>query len=198
MGLSDEGHFQNYHRALNRAVWNCRHAGLILLRMLLTTFVPSGPLVLGLDDTIERRWGARISALGIYRDPVRSSDSHFVKASGLRWLSLMLLAPIPWAGRVWALPFLTCLAPSERYDQQQGGRHKKLTDWARQMLFRARRWLPGRTLVLVADSSFAALDLLSVLTQQGVIAITRLRLDAALYEPPPPRRAGAHGRPRKK
>jgi len=73
MGLSDEHHFQNYHRALNRAVWNCRHAGFILLRMLLTTFVPSGPLVLGLDDTIERRWGARIRARGIYRDPVRSS-----------------------------------------------------------------------------------------------------------------------------
>src|SRR4051812_30248082 len=120
MGLSDEAHFQNYHRALNRAVWNCCHAGLVLLRMLLTAFVPSGPLVLGLDDTIERRWGARIRARGIYRDPVRSSDSHFVKTSGLRWLSLMLLAEIPWAGRVWALPFLTALAPSQRYWQKGG------------------------------------------------------------------------------
>jgi hypothetical protein len=198
VGRSREQYFGNYHRVLSRARWNSLAASRLLLELLVRTFVPSGPVVLGLDDTVERRRGKRISALGIYRDPVRSSDSHFVKASGLRWLSLMLLAPIPWAGRVWALPFLTCLAPSERYDQQQGGRHKKLTDWARQMLFRARRWLPGRTLVLVADSSFAALDLLSVLTQQGVIAITRLRLDAALYEPPPPRRAGAHGRPRKK
>src|SRR5918995_5204717 len=85
MGLSDENHFQNYHRALTRAVWSCRHAGLILLRMLLATFVPRGPLVLGLDDTIERRWGARIRARGIYRDPVRSSDSHFVKN---QWFTL--------------------------------------------------------------------------------------------------------------
>src|SRR4051794_37864764 len=143
MGLSDEGHFQNYHRALNRAVWNCRHAGLILLRMLLTTFVPSGPLVLGLDDTIERRWGARIRARGIYRDPVRSSDSHFVKTSGLRWLSLMLLAPIPLAGRVWALPFLTALVPSERACQEQGHRHKPLLDVGRQLALQTRRWLPG-------------------------------------------------------
>ncbi len=52
----------------------------------------------GLDDTIERRRGKRIAAKGIYRDPVRSSHGHFVKASGLRWLSLMLLVPIPWAG----------------------------------------------------------------------------------------------------
>src|SRR5436305_7478333 len=152
IGLSDEAHFQNYHRALNRAVWNCRHAGLILLRMLLATFVPSGPLVLGLDDTIERRWGARIRARGIYRDPVRSSDSHFVKASGLRWLSLMLLAEIPWAGRVWALPSLTVLAPSTRYDQKRPRRHKTLPDWGRQRLLPLRRWLPERSLVLVVDS----------------------------------------------
>src|ERR1700712_5321205 len=105
---------------------------------------------MALDDTIERRRGKRIAAKGIYRDPVRSSHSHFVKASGLRWLSLMLLAPIPWARRVWALPVLTALAPSERYDSARGRRHKRLTDWARQMLLQARRWLPGRTLVMVA------------------------------------------------
>src|SRR5258707_8856484 len=99
MGLSNEPQFQIYHRVLNRAVWSCRRASLILLRLLVAAFVPAGPLVLGLDDTIERRWGPKIAARGIYRDPVRSSDSHFVKASGLRWLSLMLLAPIPWADR---------------------------------------------------------------------------------------------------
>ena len=114
MGLSDEKHFQNYHRVLNRAVWSSLAASRILLSLLIHTFAPAGVLVLGLDDTIERRRGERIRAKGIYRDPVRSSHSHFVKASGLRWLSLMLLVEIPWAGRVWALPFLTCLCPSER------------------------------------------------------------------------------------
>src|SRR3954467_15698478 len=200
MGLGEEQHFQNYHRALNRAVWSCRHAGLILLRMLLTTFVPSGPLVLGLDDTIERRWGARIRARGIYRDPVRSSDSHFVKTSGLRWLSLMLLAEIPWAGRVWALPFLTVLAPSERYHQKRQRRHKTLPDWGRQMLLQLRRWLPDRRLVLVADSSYAALDFLGGLAnrRQPITCITRLRLDAQLYAPAPPRYRGQIGRPRRK
>ncbi len=84
---------------------------------------------------------------------MRSSRGHFVKASGLRWLSLMLLAPVPWAQRVWALPFLTALAPSERYCQTRGRRHKKLTDWGRQLVLQARRWLPGRELVVVADSA---------------------------------------------
>src|SRR3954470_3559895 len=200
MGLSDEAHFQNYHRALNRAVWNCRHAGLVLLRMLLTAFVPSGPLVLGLDDTIERRWGARIRARGIYRDPVRSSDSHFVKTSGLRWLSLMLLAEIPWAGRVWALPFLILLAPSERYDQKRQRRHKTLPAWGRQMVLQLRRWLPERSIVLVVDSSYAALEFLGALAnrRQPITCITRLRLDAQLYAPAPPRYRGQIGRPRRK
>jgi hypothetical protein len=197
-GLRRERRFVNYHRVLNRARWSERRAAHVLLRLLLAAFVPSGPVLLGLDDTIERRRGKRITARGIYRDPVRSSHAHFVKASGLRWISLMLLAPIPWAGRGWALPFLTVLAPSERYAQERGRRHKKLTDWARQMVLQARRWMPHRELVLVADSSFAALELLAALVRQGVICVTRLRLDAALYEPAPSRRPGTTGRPRLK
>jgi len=149
MGLSGERRFVNYHRVLNRAVWSSRAASRLLLGLLITTLMPAGPVVLGLDDTIERRRGKRISAKGIYRDPVRSSKAFFVKTSGLRWLSLMLLAPVPWAGRVWALPFLTALAPSERCCSPCGRRHKTLTDWARQVALQTRRWLPGRELVLI-------------------------------------------------
>jgi hypothetical protein len=160
MGLSAEKHFQNYHQVLNRAIWSSREASQVLLGWLVTTFAAWGPVVMGLDDTIERRRGAKIKAKGIDRDPVRSSHSHFVKASGLRWLSLMLLAPIPWAKRVWALPFLTVLAPSERYYRERQRGHKKLTDWARQVLLQVRRWLPGRKLEVVMDASFAAIDFL--------------------------------------
>lgn len=134
MGLKDEPHFQKYHRVLNRAVWSSCRASRLLLQQLVKVFAPDGVLVMGIDDTIERRWGKRIAARGIYRDPVRSSDSHFVKTSGLRWLSLMLLVEIPWAKRLWALPFLTVLAPSERYDQSRERRHKSLSERARQML----------------------------------------------------------------
>jgi DDE superfamily endonuclease len=114
MGKGDDPHFQNYHRVLNRARWPALRGGRILLQILLHTFAPAGPVVLGIDETIERRRGEKIAAKGIYRDPVRSSHAHFVKASGLRWVSLMLLTPITWTTRVWALPFLTVLAPSER------------------------------------------------------------------------------------
>jgi DDE superfamily endonuclease len=200
VGLGNEKHFQNYHRVLNRARWSSRAASRILLGLLVQTLVPSGPILVGLDDTIERRWGRKIQARGIYRDPVRSSHSHLVKASGLRWLSLMLLVEIPWAGRVWALPFLTVLAPSERYHQKRQQRHKTLVNWGKQMLLQLRRWIPERPLVLVVDSGYAALEFLGCLAnrKQPITCITRLRLDAQLYAPVLPRRKGQIGRPRRK
>ena len=192
MGLRQEGHFQTYHRVLNRAGWSSLAARRILLSVLVNPFAARGSVVLGMDDPLERRGGATIKAKGIYRDAMRSSHSHFVKASGPRWLSLMLLVPIPWAGRVWALPFLTALAPSERYYQACGRGHKKLTGWGRQALLQVRRWLPKRRLVVVSDSTFAVLGLLGRMTRLAnpICMITRFRLDAALYEPAPPRQLG--------
>ena len=147
-GLSRERHFVNYHRILSRAAWSPRAGARILLGLLVDAVAPNGPIVMAIDDTIERRRGRRIKARGIYRDPVRSSDAHFVKTSGLRWMSLMLLAPIPWAKRIWALPVLTALAPSERFCRERGRRHKTLIDWGRQLALQARRWLPVRDLIL--------------------------------------------------
>jgi hypothetical protein len=144
MGLGQTPHFQRYHRVLNRAAWSALAVSRAPLRLLVAVFVPDGPLVVGVDETLERRTGAKIAAKEVYRDAVRSSHSHFVKATGLRWVSLMLLAPLPWANRVWTLPFLTALAPSERANAAAGKRHKALTDWAWQLLLIVRRWWPDR------------------------------------------------------
>ncbi|BCM88468.1 hypothetical protein IAD21_00301 [Abditibacteriota bacterium] len=205
VGLEGECHFTTYHRVLNRAKWSSRHASRLLLLALIEAFVPDGPLLLGLDDTIERRRGEHIKARGIYRDPVRSSHGHFVKCGGLRWLCLMLLVPVPFAKRVWALPFLSALCPSQRYFEQHRSPRppKKLTDWARQMLLQVRRWLPQRDLIVVADSGFSVLEMLACWQKERlgyapIKAITRLRLDAALFEPAPPRCKGQNGRPRKR
>lgn len=200
MGLGQDKNFSKYHHVLSRAVWSPRLIGMVLLKLLLEHLDKGDqPLVFGIDETIERRWGQKIAARGIYRDAVRSSKSHFVKASGLRWISLMWLAPIGWAQRIWALPFLTVLAPSERYSEERGRQHKKITDWARQMIFQLRRWLPERDIVVVGDNSYAVLELLHACQSlpNPVTMITRLRMDAALYEPAPPP-TGKPGRPRKK
>ena len=200
MGLHQYKRFHRYHRVLSRASWSSREASRILLGLLLEAFVPQGPLILGIDETLERRWGKKISAKGVYRDPVRSTHENFVKSSGLRWVCMMLLVPIPWASRVWALPFLSALAPSERYAAKRGKRHKKITEWAWQLLLLVRRWYPEREIVAVADRAYASLKLLDRCRKMRnpITFITRLRLDAALYEPAPPRRAGQRGRPRLK
>jgi hypothetical protein len=194
-GHGDDAAFATYHRVLNRAMWSSLGVSRILLRLLIATFAPDGPLVLGIDETLERRRGKTIAATGIYRDPVRSSHGHFVKARALRWLSLMLLVPIPWAKRTWALPFLSVLAPAERYDREHDRRHKALTDWARQMVRVVHRWCPARRLILVGDSSYAVIDFLSTTCALATI-VTRLRLDARLFTPAPPRSPGQRGRSR--
>jgi hypothetical protein len=197
MGRSNDRQFQNYHRVLNRAIWSSRALSRILLLLLVSLFVPkNAPVVMGIDETIERRRGSKIAARGIYRDAVRSSKEFFVKTSGLRWISLMVLTPIPWAGRVWALPFLTVLAPSERYHDQRKKAHKTITDWARQMIRQVHRWLPERTLVIVADGSYAVVEFLAHLVRlPHITLVTRMRLDAALYDPAPMRQATQRGRP---
>lgn len=199
MGLKDDGNFAKYHHVLNRAVWSPLEVAQALLLLLIRTFwSPGEPLVFGIDETIERRWGSKISARGIYRDPVRSSKSHFVKTSGLRWIGVMLLSHIPWAQRIWALPVLSALAPSERYYQARKRQAKALTERGKQMIFQLRRWLPEYELVFVGDSTYAALDLLSACQRlaKPVTFVTQLRMDAALYEPAPA--YSGKGRPRKK
>ncbi len=154
-------------------------------------------MVFVIDETLERRWGSRIKARGIYRDAVRSSKSHFVKCSGLRWICLMFVTRISWADKIWALPFLTVLAPSERYHEQQGKRHKKISDWARQLAFQLNRWLPDFESIIVGDNTYAVLELFAARPEK-VNWITRLRMDAALYDPAPVRPKGKRGRNRVK
>jgi hypothetical protein len=200
MGLDHEKRFHRYHRVLSRARWSSLEASRILLGLLLDAFVGEGRLIVGIDETLERRYGKRISARGVYRDPVRSTHEEFVKSSGLRWVCMMLLVEVPWASRVWALPFLSALAPSERYAAKRGRRHKKITEWAWQLLLVLRRWHPKREIVAVADRAYASLKLLERCRKLSnpITFISRLRLDAALYEPAPPRRPRQIGRPRLK
>jgi len=196
VGLAASIDFGTYHQVLNRAVWSPRRLSAILLGMLVDRLVPvDAPVVTVLDETIERRWGPKINAKGVYRDPVRSSQSHFVKAMGLRWMVLGLVATVPWSPRRWVLPFLTVLAPSARYYADRGRGPKTITARAGQMVLQLRHWLPNRRIILLGDQTYAALELLDRCRRLAITAIVRLRLDAALYEPAVPRTPGQRGRP---
>jgi DDE superfamily endonuclease len=192
MGLAGEHHFTNYHRVLNRATWSARHGSRILLGLLITALVPAGAtIVLGADDTVERRSGRQIRAKGCYRDATWSSHAHVIRCFGLKWVSMMLLVPVPWSQRVWALPFLTALCWPKKAPGRH--RHKTSVDWVRQMMKQARRWLPGRAIVLVVDGGFSAVSLALACVKHHVTMVSRLRWDAALYHSPAPQRPGKRG-----
>ncbi len=196
MGLSDEAQFQNYHRVLNRATWSGLRLSQILLGLLIAAFLATGaPLIIAADETLERRKGPQIKQKGAFRAAVRSSKRRTVTAFGLRWLSMLLLVPVPWSTRVWALPFLTVLAPSQTTNLANGKRHKTSLDWLGQMIAVVRRWLPTRPIVLVVDGALAAvkLGLRCAHLAVPVTYVSRLRLDAVLHDPPPPPTAGKRG-----
>jgi DDE superfamily endonuclease len=160
--------------------------------LLITLWVPPGaPIVLGADDTVERRSGRRITAKGCYRAAVRSTKKHVIRCFGLKWVVTMLLVPVPWARWVWALPFLTALCRPAEKDKQR--RHKTSVDWVRQMMQQVHRWLPGRQLVLVVDGGFAAVSLELAGVQSQVTMVLRLRWDAVLYHRPGPHPPGRRG-----
>jgi hypothetical protein len=183
LGLADEPGFATFHRVLNRNAWSGLGLARTLARALIAAFVPDGPILVGIDHTLERRRGPRIGPANRYRDAARSSKEQTVTSRGLRWLTAMLLVEVPFAGRVWGLPMLTALVPSRSWCEANGRRYRPTTAWARIVLLRLHRWFSDRLLVAVMDGEFAAVELLDALSP-FMIAVTRLRLDARLFDPP--------------
>jgi hypothetical protein len=195
LGLADHPSFTAFHRVLNRNAWSGTALAHTLLRLVVATFVPTGPVIIGVDHTLERRRGHRIAPASHFYDAVRSSAEDKVVSRGLRWLSAMVLVEVPFAGRIWALPVLTALTPGKAWSEREHRHHRPVTEWARLLLLTLRRWLPGRTLVAVMDGEFAALELLDAL-RPAMVVITRLRRDARLFDSP--RGYDKRGRPARK
>lgn len=184
LGLAEHPSFTAFHRVLNRNTWSGLALARTLLRMVVATFVPSGPVIIGVDHTLERRRGPRIGPAGRFYDASLRADMPNPTSRGLRWLSAMVLVDVPFAGRVWALPVLTALTPNKAWSERHGRRHRPVTEWARLVLLTLQRWLPGRNIVAVMDGEFAALEFLHAL-RPSMAVITRMRKDARLFEPPP-------------
>ena len=196
VGLKDEKHFTNYHRVLNRDRWSPWVVSKLLLALIILVLLPEGvPLLLAIDETLERRRGKQIKYKGWFRDPVRSTKQHVVKALGLRWVCLSILVPVPWSQRTWALPFMTVLALGEKASTRLGKRHRTLVGWAELMIDKVRRWQPDREITLVGDGSYAAIVLVQRCQRfkKPVQLVSRLRLDARLFDFPDPQPASKRG-----
>lgn len=183
MGLSFGSNFSKYHRVLNRAHWNSLALAKILLGLLIALLPEKFPILIAIDETLERRKGKKIKAKGLYRDAVRSSHSNVVTSFGLKWECMSLIVPLPWCKRPWALPFFSVLAPSKKSNEKAGIRHKTSLDWTRQMVKTVSRWLK-RPFILLGDGAYACMDLAIACVKREVALISRLRLDAQLFEFP--------------
>ena len=196
MGLADSKHFTNYHRVLNRDRWSPWVLSKLLLGLIIQIFLPAGmPLILLIDETLERRRGRKIKYKGWFRDPIRSTAKHVSKSLGIRWICLAVLVPVPWSQRWWAVPFMTVPALGPKTSAKLKKRHRTLVDWAIIMIGKVRRWQPDREMVLVGDGTYAAVRLIRHCRRlkRPVKLVSRLRLDACLHDSPGPQPKGKRG-----
>jgi hypothetical protein len=199
MGLQDNADFTLFHQVLNRASWSCLTLSRLLLQLVVCTFVQTGAtLDIVIDETLERRWGRKISKRGHYRDNLQSSKEQSVSTSGLRWVVMMLVVRVPWSSREWALPFFSVLGTPPKVSEQLGKPHKTVAQIAAQMVITVRRWLPDMPIKLVGDRAYSVVELGLCCAKHNVTLIAPLRSDARLFEPAPPRKPGTNGRPRVK
>lgn len=155
MGLASEDNFSKYHHVLSRAKWDGLMLSKIMLGLLIKLLPDSWPILIAVDETLERRRGKKIKAKGLYRDAVQSTQSNVVTSYGLKWECMVLIVPMPWCKRPWALPFLTVLAPSKKANETAGRRHKTSLDWTRQMTCLVSHWLK-RPWILVGDGAYVS------------------------------------------
>lgn len=181
MGLALEKRFERYHRVLSKAKWNEFTLSKVLFGLLIALLPKNAPILIAVDETIERRRGKKITTKGCYRDACRSSHSLVVKCFGLKWICATLIIRLPWSNRSWALPFMTVLCPSKKHDEQKGIRHKSSIDRTMQVVYIISRLLK-RAWIFVGDGGFACIKLGHVCVKSGATLVSRLRLDASLFE----------------
>jgi DDE superfamily endonuclease len=194
MGRGEDRHFTTYHRILNRAVWSAFHLSRILLGLLVMAFLaPDVPLILLIDGTLERRWGRRIAYKGRFHDAVRSQSGHVVTSEGIHWVCLMLLVPVPWCQRPWALPVLSVPTLTPATSAKLGKRHRTSIQAAQILIWLVRRWVPEREIVVIGDGGFAATGLGHTCRRLQVRFVSRLLLTAQLYDAVPPQHKSKPG-----
>jgi len=197
MGQEMNAQFSVFHHVLNRAHWSLLEVSRRLLQVLVGTFVRTGGTVeLVMDETLERRWGRKISKRGHWRDSLRSSKERSVSTSGLRWVTMALVVSLPWTKQRWALPFLSVLATTPKVSEALGKRHKTTAHLTQQLVMMMRRWLPTIPIKVIGDGAYSVIELGLTCIKQCVCLIAPLRLDARLFALPPPSKPHQMGRSR--
>ncbi|HEU4526271.1 MAG TPA: transposase [Gemmatimonadales bacterium] len=175
-----------YHRFVRDGAWAMSALWRVLAVYAIGRFAPTGVVSLDVDDTLFHKAGRRVNGAGVFRDAVRSTVRRVVYALGLNLVVVTLRVNPPWDGPPIALPVNVRL-------------HKKndtttTVEHATAMLRELAGWLPDREFHLCADGAYASLCGAQL---PRTHVTSRMRRDAALYAPAPPR-TGRRGRPRTK
>ena len=172
MGLSQIKRFEKFHRVLNRDKWN-EFSLVKALVQLLMKFIPENKhIFIAIDETIERRSGKNIKKKGCYRDACRSSESLVVKCFGLKWLCASIMVKFPWANRSWALPFMTVLCNSKKYDEDNKITHKTSIDKCVNLISIFAMLFKNRKLIILGDGGFANFKIINKCISAGVALIS--------------------------
>jgi len=196
-GHQFDTNFSTFHHVLNRARWSALQVSRHLLSLIVETFVRAGGGIdIVIDETLERRWGVKISKRGHYRDSALSSRKRSVSSPGLRWIVMAVVVTLPWTQQRWALPFLCVLATTPEVSEKLGKRHKTVGMRAHQMVSLLRRWLPNVPIKLMGDTAYSILELGLHCTRHHVTLIAPFRLDSVIHQPVEARTKHTIGRPR--
>ncbi len=187
LGLEQKGDWSKYHHVLNRAKWDGLLLSALLLTLIVETFVATGIIYIVVDETLERRWGPKITKRGHWRDSLASGRNMNVSTSGLRWLVFSVVVAVPWSHHDWSLPFLSILLTTPKVSEKRGIRHRTVAQRTGQVVCWLRRVLPGREIKLVGDGAYSVVALGLRSQSQGITLIAPLRLDARLFNHPPAR-----------
>ena len=213
-------HISVFHRFFSRASWTLDALGHVAFTLAVKWLPADQPLVVLGDDTLARKSGKSIALASMHHDPLLSSARKPFASFGHVWVVLAVWVPLPFGnGRGFALPVLfrlylsakrggerhrngqrqTRVGPRLRAARKAHAQHPQVTklELLRGMVSLVAQWAGERTIYLVVDSAYAGRTVLEE-RPANVYVISRLRLDAALYAPPPARRPGQKGRPRRR
>lgn len=194
------GHSSDYHRLFSRAAWSLWPLGRVLAQAVFRHLDPNEPIRIIVDDTTAGHRGKHVYGKGCHHDAVRSTHTHVVWRWGHKWVVLAVSVAFPFTHRRWALPVLAALYRTEALNRAEGRRHKTSPQLARQLMAVLIHWFPGRKFILLGDGGYASHELARFCHRhrRHVTLVSRFHKDANLYDPPPARRPGRAGRPRRK
>jgi hypothetical protein len=175
-----------YHRFVRDGRWVMASLWRVVAIHAIARFAPAGVVAVDCDDTLFHKSGRHINGAGVFRDAVRSTTHHVVYAVGLNLVVITVRVNPPWGGCPIALPINARL--HRKNDSTTTIAH------ATAMIRDLARWLPDRSFHLCADGAYASLAGAGLPRTHFT---SRMRRDAALYEPAPPP-TGRRGRPRTK